>query len=124
MIADAPLAVTASIQDISGKVTAFIAAAKSAAANGLTWAEFGQLLIALIKLVVELLDEVRTLTGEQKKQAVLDAVAMLFDAVADKAIPLPLYPIWIFARPTVRTLILALAAGAVEQLLPLVRAVS
>jgi hypothetical protein len=36
-------------------------------------------------------------------------------------VPRVAYPIWILARPAVRALVLALAAGAVEQVLPLVR---
>jgi hypothetical protein len=103
------------------KIDAFITAARSASADGLTWAEFGELLVALLKLSVSLYDDVRQLSGAEKKAAVLDAVGRLFDAVADKAVPVAVYPIWIFARPAVRSLVLALAAGAIEQLLPLVR---
>jgi hypothetical protein len=103
------------------KIDAFVTAARSASADGLTWAEFGELLVALLKLSVSLYDDVRQLSGAEKKAAVLDAVGRLFDAVADKAVPVAVYPIWIFARPAVRSLVLALAAGAIEQLLPLVR---
>ena len=45
----------------------------------------------------------------------------LFDAVADKAVPTVLWPVWILARPAVRSLVVSLAAGAVEQVLQLVR---
>jgi hypothetical protein len=103
------------------KITTYIAAAKVAAADGLTWSEFGELLLALLRLVVSALDSVATLSGREKKAMAIDAVARLFDAVADYAVPVTLYPIWLVARPAVRSLVLALAGGVIEQLLPLVR---
>ena len=103
------------------KITTYIAAAKVAAADGLTWSEFGELLLALLRLVVSALDSVATLSGSEKKAMTIDAVARLFDAVADYAVPVTLYPIWLVARPAVRSLVLALAGGVLEQLLPLVR---
>jgi hypothetical protein len=103
------------------KITTYIASAKVAAADGLTWSEFGELLLALLRLVVSALDSVATLSGKEKKFLALDAVARLFDAVADYAVPVTLYPIWLVARPAVRSLVLALAGGVIEQLLPLVR---
>jgi len=122
MIAEAPVAAAASVAGMFDKVKAYIATAQSAAADGLTWAEFGELLVALVRLLVESLDAVSVLTGPQKKAMVLEAVGLLFDAVADKAVPAYLYPLWLLARPAVRQLVVALAAGAVEQILPLVRA--
>lgn len=122
MIADAP---TATAENTPGgalvKLHAFVQAARSAAADGLSWAEFGELLVAFLRLAVALYDDVVGMTGEEKKAAVLDGVADLFDAVADRAIPLAAYPLWIVVRPAVRSLVLALAAGAIEQLLPIVR---
>jgi hypothetical protein len=103
------------------KITTYIASAKVAAADGLTWSEFGELLLALLRLVVSALDSVATLSGREKKFMAIDAVARLFDAVADYAVPVTLYPIWLVARPAVRSLVLALAGGVIEQLLPLVR---
>ena len=103
------------------KITTFIASAKVASSDGLTWSEFGELLLALLRLVVSALDSVATLSGSEKKAMAIDAVARLFDAVADYAVPVTLYPIWLVARPAVRSLVLALAGGVLEQLLPLVR---
>jgi hypothetical protein len=103
------------------KITTYIASAKVAAADGLTWSEFGELLLALLRIVVSALDSVATLSGKEKKAMAIDAVARLFDAVADYAVPVTLYPIWLVARPAVRSLVLALAGGVIEQLLPLVR---
>jgi len=104
------------------QISTFIETARLAANDGVSWAEFGDLTIALLKLVTRFLDTVQGLTGAEKKSLALDAVAGLFDAVADKAVPLVAWPVWILARPAVRALVLALAAGAIEQILPLVRA--
>jgi hypothetical protein len=49
-------------------------------------------------------------------------VAHLFDAVADQAVPAAVYPLWLIVRFPIRSLVLAIASGAIEQLLPLVRA--
>ena len=103
------------------KITTFIASAKVVSADGLTWSEFGEMFLALLRLVVSALDSVATLSGKEKKAMTIDAVARLFDAVADYAVPVTLYPIWLVARPAVRSLVLALAGGVIEQLLPLVR---
>lgn len=122
MISDTPLLSAAGYDDIASKVKAFLQAAKSAAADGITWADFGTLLVALMRLSIATLDDVQNLTGSEKKEIVIHAVGVLFDLVADKAIPLAMYPIWYIARPAVRSLVLALASGAVEQILSLVRA--
>lgn len=122
MIAAAPYAAAGNMAGVFDKVKAFVETSRSAAADGLTWAEFGELLVALVRLLVEALDTVSVLTGPQKKAMVLEAVGLLFDAVADKAIPAALYPLWLLARPAIRQLVIAIAAGAVEQIIPLVRA--
>lgn len=122
MISDAPLTVaTNGWTSAFGKARAFIETATVAASNGLTWREFGELMVALLRLLTEAYDGVVTMTGEQKKAAVLDAVGQLFDALADKAVPTLAWPLWVIAKPAVRSLVLAIAAGAVEQVLPLVR---
>lgn len=117
----APAAVAAPFEMFSDKVAAFLATARSAAAGGITWSEFGELLVSLLRLTVTALDTVQGMTGEEKRAAALAAVASLFDLVADKAIPVGLWPLWILARPAVRALVLALASGALEQVLSLVR---
>lgn len=118
----APVTVATNLDGgLLNKISAFIETARTAANDGLTWAEFGDLLIALLRLVITFLDTVSLLTGPEKKALALDAVAGLFDAVADKAVPSVAWPIWFLARPAVRSLVLAVAAGAIEQLLPLVR---
>jgi len=106
--------------DVVNAAKAYIAAAKVAAADGLTWVEFGELLVGLLRLAVQTVD-VLNVPGEQKKAVVMEAAAALFDALADKAIPTVLWPFWVLARPSVRSLVLALASGAVEQILPMLR---
>lgn len=103
------------------KISAFVTTAKSAAADGLTWAEFGDLMLALLRLVVAGVDGVSGMTGPEKKSLALGAVGSLFDAVADKAVPAAAWPLWLIARPSVRSLVLAIASGAVEWMLPIVR---
>lgn len=112
---------TGSYHDLAGKVSAFLASARAASADGITWQEFGELTVALLKLTTEALDTVSTLSGAAKKEIALEAVATLFDQIADKAIPLAVWPIWILVRPAIRSLVLAMASGAIEQLLPLIR---
>jgi hypothetical protein len=59
--------------------------------------------------------------GAAKKAWCVDAVGLLFDAVADKAVPTLAWPVWLIVRPTVRQLVLLATSGAIESLLPLVR---
>ena len=103
------------------QVSTFIQSARVAAADGITWSEFGELFLALLRMVVAALDSVAIMSGAEKKAFALDAIARLFDAVADKAVPMAVYPLWLVARPAVRSLVLALAGGVLEQLLPIVR---
>ena len=121
MIASAPLSAGSQFTDVMNAAKAYITTAKVAAADGLTWAEFGELLVGLLRLSVQLAD-LLNVPGEQKKAVVMEAAAALFDAVADKAVPTVLWPLWLVSRSSVRALVLALAAGAVEQILPMVRA--
>ena len=121
MIADAPISAASKFTDVVNAARAYVTTAKVAAADGLTWTEFGELLVGLLRLSVQAAD-LLNVPGDQKKAVVMEAAASLFDAVADKAIPLVLWPLWIVVRPSVRSLVLALASGAVEQILPMVRA--
>ena len=103
------------------QVAAYVATAKARAADGLTWGEFGELLLGLLRLVVPILDGVSSLTGPQKREVALGAVERLFDAVADKAIPTAVYPLWLLVKPAVRALVLAIAGGVLEQFLSVLR---
>ena len=117
----APAAAAAKFDALGPKLTAFFSTAQAATAGGLTWQEFGELTISLLRLAVQALDTVKDLTGKEKRSVVLAAVATLFDLVAGKAIPVVAWPVWMLARPVVRPLVLAIAAGAMEQILQLVR---
>lgn len=103
--------------NIPEKLAEFIANAQAKAADGLTWAEFGEILIDFLRLAIHLYDGVIAMTGAQKKAAVLEGVAALVDALAPFIMPWWLLP----ALPAVRSLVIALASGAIETLLPLVR---
>jgi hypothetical protein len=120
MISSVPITVAGNLQSAFDKVVAFVATAKSAAADGITVAEFGELTVALLKTVMAALDSLPE-GGAAKKQWTLDAVGLLFDAVADKAVPTLAWPVWLIVRPTVRQLVLLATSGAIESLLPLVR---
>jgi hypothetical protein len=121
MISSAPAHAAEHWSDLARRVQSFLQVAEQAARNGITWAEFGELLMALLRLSIQAADTLSGMTGKEKKEMVLAAVAALFDAVADKAVPAYLYPLWLLSRSAVRSLVLALASGAVEILLPMVR---
>lgn len=120
MISTAPVAVASSLLTVADKARAFVAAAKSAAVDGLTVGEFGELTVALLRVAMATVDSL-PVDGAQKKAWVLEAVALLFDELADKAVPAIAWPLWIVFKPAIRSLVLAAAGGAVESLLPLVR---
>jgi hypothetical protein len=120
-VSDAPLAAASAFTDIGRQVSAFLAVARVKAADGISWQEFGQLMVSLMRLGVSTLDSVATLTGPQKKVLVLEAVAVLFDTLAGRCVPIVTYPAFMAIRPALRALILAIASGAIEALIPLVR---
>jgi hypothetical protein len=120
--AEAATAAAETKPGLLSQVDAFITTAKAKAAGGLTWAEFGELLLALVRLVVPALDSVTSMRGPEKKALALDAVGRLFDAVADKAIPVAVWPLWVLVKPAVRSLVLAIAGGVIEQFLTYFRA--
>ena len=108
---------------LQAAVVAFIASARLKAADGkVTVAEFGGLVVEVIRLAVAGLDTISTLDGEAKKKWALACVGTLFDAVADSCVPTLARPIWWIVRPAVRTLVLSAAGGALEQILMLTRA--
>jgi hypothetical protein len=102
------------------KLSAFLAIARLKVHGGITVAEFGELLMAAMRMAVAAVDAMPE-TGAEKKALVLSAVGVVFDALANFAVPALAYPFWIAVRPAVRALVLAFADGAIESLLPLVR---
>lgn len=120
MISSAPVTATQDLPKVGDKIRAFIAKARERAADGLTVSEFAELTVALLRVVMAAVDSLPD-DGEQKKRWVLDAVGMLFDAMADKAVPTMAWPVWLVVRGSVRSLVLMAAAGAIESMLPLIR---
>jgi hypothetical protein len=109
-------------EQLQTAVLAFIASARLKAAGGLTVAEFGSLVVEVIRLAVTGLDTIATLDGPAKKSWALACVGSLFDSVADACVPFAAKPVWWVIRPAVRSLVLAAAGGALEQILALTRA--
>lgn len=111
---------TPELKAVIDQAQRYIDSAKEAAADGLSVSEFGFLFVGLMRLIVAGVDTF-PLGGAAKKQYVMDCSDLLFEAVADKCVPFHLYPVWVVLRPGVRAIVLSAAAGAVEQLIPLVR---
>ena len=88
--------------------------------DGLTVSDLAASSVSAMTLAIKLLD-MRTLPGEEKKAEVLKLVAYLFDSFADRCVPMLALPMWWLLKPAVRSLILAVASGAVEPLLLLTR---
>jgi hypothetical protein len=109
-------------EQLQSAVVGFIAGARLRAQGGLTVAEFGSLIVELIRLAVAGLDTISTLDGPAKKAWAIACVGNLFDAVADSCVPFAARPVWWIVRPAVRTLVLSAAGGALEQILALTRA--
>ena len=120
MISTAPVQATQDLSVLGDKVSAFIAIAQLKARNGLTLSEFGELVVALLRVVMSTVDSLPA-EGSEKKQWALDAVAALFDSLADGCIPILAWPIWILVKPAARSILLLVVSGAIESLLPLVR---
>lgn len=120
MISAAPLQAAGDLLSLAEKVKAFVAIAKVKAADGLTVPEFAELAVALLRVAIDAADSI-PVDGASRKVFVLNAVALLFDTVADKCVPFVAWPIWVIVRPAVRQLVLLAASGAIESLLPLVR---
>lgn len=106
---------------VISRAQAFLALAREQSHDGLTWGEFGRLLVELLRLIVFGLDTVTGMTGPQKKTAAVNFAASLFDSLADRCVPLIAYPMWLLIRSPVRMIVLALAGGAVEALIPIAR---
>ena len=102
------------------RISQYIAGVKSKAADGLSVSDLAEATIGGMRLAISLLDRL-DMAGAEKKAEVLKLVAYFFDTFADSVVPLVARPVWWLVKPAVRALILSLASGAVESLLPLVR---
>jgi hypothetical protein len=110
--------------DYLDQITKYIETMRLRASNGLTISELSESVIGGMRVLIAALDRVSSMTGAEKKAEVLKLVAYLFDQFADACVPLVAKPVWWIVKPAVRTLVLSMASGAVESLLPLVRAVA
>jgi len=119
-ISEAPVSAADDALVASLKLRDFISHAVEVSKDGLTVAEFGELLFALVRIAVAAADSF-PVDGAAKKQWVLSGVEVLFDEVADLMVPVYAKPIWILVRPGVRSLVLGIAAGAIEAILPVLR---
>jgi hypothetical protein len=107
-------------QELEALVAKFIGNARAKAVGGLTVSEFGSLIVELLRLAVTGLESIPT-EKPAKKAWALQAVAVLFDSVADACIPMAAKPLWWIIRPAVRSLVLSASDGALEQVLAMVR---
>lgn len=119
-VADPSVRAASRFDDVLYAARAYVLTARLAASNGITWAEFGELMTGLLRVLTQTAD-LLNLPGPDKKVIVLSAAGRLFDAVADKCVSPWLWAFWAVIRPSVRSLVLAIAAGSIEQILPLVR---
>jgi hypothetical protein len=120
VISEAPAKAANDLVSLSDKVSAYVAVAKVKAADGLTVAEFSELIVSALPILIAALD-VSSLPGAERKATVVDFVGTMFDQFSDRCIPIYFVPIWWIIKPSCRSLALAWAGGAVESLLPIVR---
>jgi len=105
---------------LAADLVRFVADAKSKARDGLTVAEFGGMVVELLRLAVRGLEGIPA-DGPAKKAWALGVVGLLYDSVAGYAVPIWLQPVWLIAKPLLRPLVLAAAGGALEQILGMIR---
>lgn len=121
MVSDSAIAVANEEPGLADKVKAYVLHAKTLAKDGISVSDFAELATSLLRLAVSALDSIPA-DGDQKKIWAVGAVASLFDAVADKCVPVYFLPFWVVSRSTVRAIVLLAAGGVVQSLLPIVRA--
>jgi hypothetical protein len=105
------------------QITKFLTDVRTRAADGISISDLTQDVLGGMRLAMQLLDAVNGMTGEEKKAETLKLVAYLFDTYSDACVPLLARPIWWLAKPAVRSLVMSIASGAIETMLPLVRSV-
>lgn len=103
------------------RISDYISAARTKAADGLTVSELTELTVSGMRLAISALDRVDEMSGAEKKAEVLKLVEFFFDQFADACVPMLARPFWWLVKPAVRALILSLASGAVESILQFVR---
>ncbi|MBL6911107.1 MAG: hypothetical protein ISR34_11875 [Pirellulales bacterium] len=120
MIAQAAVNEASKQTGLAEQVRIYIATAQELAEDGLTLAEFSELVIGGVRIGISALDAMR-LDGSDKKAIAVDIALQVFDALDRFLVPVWLLPFWFVIRPAARAIAAQLAAGAVETLLPLLR---
>lgn len=105
------------------KIADLLTNIRKRAADGTTVADLTQDTVDAMRLAMTVLDTVSGMSGEEKKAEVLKMVGWVFDQYSDLCVPLIAKPVWWVLKPTARTLVLLIASGAIESLLPVVRSV-
>jgi hypothetical protein len=119
-ISDLPVIVADDSDGLASKVEAYLEVAKQRASDGISLSEFSELTLSGLRVGIAAIDTLQV-AGSEKKKIVVDIAGTIFDSLADLCIPAVARPVWWLVRPAARSLVLSLAAGAVESLLPLVR---
>lgn len=110
------------IETVCNDVNSLLSDAKAKASDRrLTWQDFGLYFVRVLKDSVSGLDRISAMSGPEKKDVAMTAVAALFDSLADKCVPLVAWPMWAAVRPAARSVFLALSSGALEAILSIHR---
>lgn len=102
------------------KLGQFIEDARRRAADGWSVADLAAVTLDGVRFAMTMLDGL-SMQGQAKKGEVLRVVDYMFDAFSDGCVPLVAKPIWWLVRPAAKALVLQIASGAVESLLPVIR---
>jgi len=106
----------------SSRLGVFLADVSKRAEDGLSLQDFSAIFFGGVRLAIAAVDGI-PIEGSERKRMVMHFAGTLFDKYADKVIPIYAYPFWIVVKPAAKMLLMSLAAGAVEAILPLVREV-
>ena len=106
------------------QIAAFLDAVRTRARDGITVSDLTQSTVDAMRLTINLLETVNGMTGDQKKAEVMKLVAYVFDTFSDACVPVLAKPVWWIVKPAVRLLVMQVASGMVESLLPMVRGVA
>ena len=102
------------------KLSEFMEEAKRRAVDGVSTADVTALTLDAMRIAMTMLDGM-VMDGKGKKAEVLRVAEYFFDSFADLCVPTIAKPLWWLMRPAVKALVMQLASGAVEALLPIVR---
>jgi len=120
MIAQAAVNEASKQDGLAEQVRIYLVTAKELAEDGITLAEFTELVIGGARISISALDAMR-LDGSDKKAIAVDIALQVFDALDRFLVPVWLLPFWFVIRPASRAIAAQLAAGVVETILPLLR---